>query len=93
LTLVRRSASGTITVPESVLLQIVTRAAESVPGVRTRRKRSVDVDARVVRLEVTARRGDPLVPLAERIQEAVGESLRTMCGLEARVDVAVEDVA
>ena len=93
MTLVHQSTNGTITVPESVLLQIVTRAAEAVPGARVRRKRSVDVEARVVRLEVTAGRGDQLVPLAERIQEAVAEALSTMCGLEARVDVAVEDVA
>jgi uncharacterized alkaline shock family protein YloU len=93
LTLVRQSTSGTITVTESVLLQIVRRAAETVPGVRVRRKRSVEVDAQAVRLELTADHGVPLVPLAERVQEAVADALGTMCGMdETRVDVAIEDV-
>jgi uncharacterized alkaline shock family protein YloU len=93
LTLVHQSSNGTITVPESVLLQIVRRAAENVPGVRVRRKRSVDVEARAVRLELTADSGEPLVALAERVQEAVADALETMCGLDGtRVDVAIEDV-
>jgi uncharacterized alkaline shock family protein YloU len=93
LTLVHQSANGTITVPESVLLQIVRRAAETVPGVRVRRKRSVDIETRTVRLALTASRGEPLVPLAERVQDAVAGALRQMCGLDTiRVDVAIEDV-
>jgi uncharacterized alkaline shock family protein YloU len=93
MTLVRENGHGTITIAESVLLQVVTRAAEAVPGVRVRRKRSVDVESRVVRLELTARRGEPLVPLAKRVQEEVAAALATMCGLEpSRVDVAIEDV-
>ena len=93
MTLVRESARGTITIPDSVLLAVVARAAEGVPGVRVRRKRSVDVEARAVRLELTARRGEPLVPLAERVQEEVASALASICGLDAcRVDVAVEDL-
>ena len=93
MTLVRENARGTVTIPDSVLLQVVTRAAETVDGVRVRRKRSVDVESRAVRLEVTARRGEPLVPLAERVQEEVASALAAVCGLDAsRVDVTIDDV-
>jgi uncharacterized alkaline shock family protein YloU len=93
MTLVRENARGTVTIPDSVLLQVVTRAAESVDGVRVRRKRSVDVESRAVRLELTARRGEPLVPLAERVQEEVASALAAICGLDAsRVDVVIDDL-
>ena len=94
MTLVRRTAGGSITVLEPVLLQIVARAAETVDGVRVRRKRSVDVDARAVRLELDAPRATPLLPLGEAVQDAVATALRTMCDLDpARVDVSFEDVS
>ena len=94
MTLVRRTAAGTITVPEDVLLEIVVRAAQSVDGVRVRRKRSIDVDARVVRVELEAPRATPLRPLGEAVQEAVASALLTMCDLDpARVDVSFEEVS
>jgi len=93
MTLVRENAHGTVTIPDSVLLQVVTRSAEAVLGVRVRRKRSVDVESRAVRLELTARRGEPLVPLAERVQEEVASGLAAICGLDAsRVDVTIDDL-
>ena len=93
MTLVRENAHGTVTIPDSVLLQVVTRSAEAVLGVRVRRKRSVDVESRAVRLELTARRGEPLVPLAERVQEEVASGLAGICGLDAsRVDVTIDDL-
>jgi uncharacterized alkaline shock family protein YloU len=93
MTLVRSNSRGTVTIPDSVLLQVVTRAAETVPGVRVRRKRSVDVESRAVRLELTARRGEPLVPLAERVQEEVASALASICGLDpSRVDVLIDDL-
>ncbi len=87
------TASGTVTVPEAVLLDIAVRAAEGSGGVRVRRRRGIDLDAGVVRLSVAARRGEPIFELAERAQEDVAEALRTMCGLEARVDVHVGELA
>ena len=36
---------GTVTVPDSVLAGIAARAAESVEGVRVRRRRTVDLEA------------------------------------------------
>jgi uncharacterized alkaline shock family protein YloU len=88
-TLVLTNDGGTVTVPDHVLVGIAVRAAESVDGIRVRRRRSVDVEHRHVRLSVTARRGEPLLELAGRVQEAVAESLRTMCGIDTMVDVAV----
>jgi uncharacterized alkaline shock family protein YloU len=90
--LVRTGPNGTVTIPDGVLVAIAVRAAESVDGVKVRRKRSVDVESRVVRLELTAPRTAPLVPLGESVQEAVASALQTMCGLEATVDVTFEDV-
>ena len=84
------TASGTVTVPEAVLLDIAVRGRG---GVRVRRRRGIDLDAGVVRLSVAARRGEPIFELAERAQEDVAEALRTMCGLEARVDVHVGELA
>ena len=91
--LVLTGPHGTITVPDSVLLGIAARAAEQVDGVRARRKRSVDVDARVVRLELTAQRGEPLTAQGERVQEAVAAALGATCGLEVAVDLSFEELA
>ena len=92
MTLVVSTEHGTVTVPDGVLVGIAVRAAESVDGVRVRRRRAVDVEGRVVRLGVAATRGEPLVELAGRAQEAVGEALKTMCGIDARVDVAIGEL-
>ena len=93
MTLVHRSANGTVTIPESVLVDIATRAAESVAGVRVRRKRTVDVDEKLVRLEIDAPVTAPLVETGAAVQDAVAAALAGMCGLDARVDVAVEELA
>jgi uncharacterized alkaline shock family protein YloU len=87
MTLVHQSANGTVTIPEPVLVEIAARAAESVAGVRVRRKRVVDVDATLVR------RTAPLVETGAAVQDAVATALVDMCGLAARVDVAVEELA
>ena len=89
MSLVLTNKAGTVTVPEHVLVAIAVRAAESVDGIRVRRRRNVDVERRHVRLSVAARRGEPLVEVAERVQEAVVDALRGMCGIDTVVDVAV----
>jgi uncharacterized alkaline shock family protein YloU len=92
--LVLSGPHGSITVPESVLVQIATRAAETVDGVRARRKRSVDVETRTVRLELAAERGgEALTAVGERVQDAVHAAFATACGLEVTVDVAFEELA
>jgi len=93
MSLVFESGSGTITVPDSALLQIAVRAAESVDGVRVRRKRTVDLDGRIVRLEVSIHGNEPLVAAGEAVQRAVGDALAKMCGLDLAVDVAIEELA
>ena len=92
MTLLLNGPHGTITVPDSVLVQIASRAAESVDGLHVRRKRSVDVESRVVRLELAAQRGEPLVAQGERAQEAVAAALRQACDLDVAVDVAFEEL-
>ena len=92
MTLLLTGPHGTITVPDSVLLGIASRAAESVDGLHVRRKRSVDVDARLVRLELSAERGEPLVLQGERAQEAVAAALKLACELDVAVDVAFEEL-
>ena len=92
MTLTLEGPNGTITVPDSVLLQIATRAAEGVEGVRVRRKRSVDAEPRVVRLELSAARGEPLTAQGERVQEAVAGALKQTCALDATVEVVFEEL-
>jgi hypothetical protein len=93
MSLVLKGPHGTITVPDSVLLQIAARAAEGVDGLRVRRRgRSVDAEARVVRLELSAQRGEPLTAQGERAQEAVAAALKQACDLDVTVDVAFEEL-
>ena len=84
--------NGTITVPDSVLLGIASRAVEGVDGLRVRRKRSLDVESRVVRLELSAERGEPLVSQGQRAQDAVADALQSTCGLDVAVDVTFEEL-
>jgi uncharacterized alkaline shock family protein YloU len=90
--LVVTGGQGTITVPEAVLVQIATRAAEQVEGVRVRRRRSVEVEARTVALDVAARTGEPLTVQGERVQEAVAAAMKSMCGLDVAVHVSFEEL-
>jgi uncharacterized alkaline shock family protein YloU len=90
--LVLPGATGTITVPEAVLLQIASSAAEGVDGVRVRRRRTIDLDARTVKLTLAARRGEALASLGARVQEEVVGALKAMCGLDLTVDVAIEEL-
>jgi uncharacterized alkaline shock family protein YloU len=88
---------GTITIAPGVLSQIVAGSADAVDGARVRRpRRGLDVeieDGRArVSLELAVRAGLVLPEVAHEVQRRVAESLRTMCGLEAAVDVAIEEV-
>lgn len=93
MTLVVESEAGTITVPDSVLLGIAVRAAEGVDGVRVRRRRTIDLDTRVVRVAVAARRGDEsLLDLGRRAQEEIAGALKASCGLDVTVDVSIGEL-
>lgn len=89
---------GSVTVTASAMTQLVVQAAESVSGAEVRRGRrrlEIDVaDGRArVRLELSARYGLVLPPLARAVQERVADTLTTMCGVEVdAVDVSVEAV-
>jgi len=89
---------GTITVPDSMLTALVTRAAERVDGARVRRgRRRVDVavsDNRArITLDLVARYGEVLPELARSVQEEVTDALTRMCGVVVdAVDVEVEEV-
>jgi uncharacterized alkaline shock family protein YloU len=84
--------NGTLTVPDAVLVGIAARAAESVDGVRVRRRRTIDVDGQVVRLAVAVRRGEPLVELGQRAQHEVAAALKTMCGIDAKVEILIGEL-
>ena len=79
--------------PDSVLLRSRRAPPRASTALHVRRKRSVDVEARVVRLELTAERGEPLVAQGERAQEAVAAALKQACDLDVAVDVAFEELA
>jgi len=95
--LVLAGPHGPITVPGTVLAATVLGAAGRVPGVRARRPRrgigvEVDDGRALVRVEIAARRGEPLAGLGRSVQEAVREALAAMFALETTVDVAIEEV-
>jgi uncharacterized alkaline shock family protein YloU len=93
MTFVAATDLGTVTIPDGVLVGIAVRAAESVDGIRVRRRRTVDLETGVVRLSVAARRGEPLIELAGRAQEKVADAMNTMCGIDPRVEIAVGELA
>jgi uncharacterized alkaline shock family protein YloU len=91
--LVIDAPAGTITVPDSTLLAIAVTAAERVEGVRVLRRRSIDLDQPLVRLALSARRGEPLLELARRAQDGVALALEQMCGIDAKVELTVGALA
>lgn len=95
---VQSGERGAITVTAAVLNELVVRAAESVDGAQVRRgRRRLDVDVAdgyaTVRLELSARYGVVLPPLARQVQKRVADALTVMCGVAVdAVDVSVEAV-
>jgi len=92
MSLVVSNENGTITVPGSVLVGIAVRAAEQVDGIKVRRRRTVDVENRSVRLSVAARRGLPLLELARETQAEVIAAFEASCGIEPTVDVSIGEL-
>ena len=87
--------TGTVTIASGVYDQVVRRAAGEVDGVRVRRRGvdvGVDGNRAKVALEIAVRVGDVIPDAAEEVQRRVASALRDMCGLDARVDVAVEEL-
>lgn len=92
MTLVLATENGTVSIPKAVVVGIAVRAADGVDGIRVRRRRTIDLGTGVVRLSVAAERGEPLLGLAERAQEQVAATLKTMCGIDATVDIRVREL-
>jgi uncharacterized alkaline shock family protein YloU len=90
------AAGGSISVTPAALAAIVRRAAESVDGVRIRRRRGLEVgveDATAkVELVLAAEYGLVLPELAREVQERVAGALASMCALSASVDVTIEEL-
>jgi uncharacterized alkaline shock family protein YloU len=88
---------GTITVPDSVLGQIVVQAAESVGGARVHRRRHLAIEIGAsgtqVGVELSVAYGLVLPDVAREVQERVAAALGAMCGVRVTaVDVAVEEL-
>jgi uncharacterized alkaline shock family protein YloU len=88
---------GSITLAPGLLATIVQRAAETVSGVRVRRRRGVDVrverDGVRVELALAAPYGAVLPDVGRDVQERVAGALAQMSGLRvAAVDVTVEEL-
>ena len=88
---------GTITVTPAALTQVVAGAAENVAGVRVRRPRrglDVEVSEGVARvgLELAVRYGIVVPQAAREVQARVADALHRSCGLDAKVDVSVEEL-
>lgn len=95
--LVLAGPRGRIAVPGAVLAATVLGAAGRIPGARTRRPRrgigvEIEEGRALVRVEIAARRGEPLPGLGRSVQEAVREAFALMFALEATVDVTIEEV-
>lgn len=93
-----KTPGGTVTVPAAVLARIVVRSAERVEGARVRRPRrglEVEIDGGEARvsLELAVRFGFVLPAVARDVQARVGESLRSMCGIDSStVSIAIEEL-
>ncbi len=81
----------------AALASLVTRATEAVEGVRLRSRRrvSVAVDPRGVRVEVgvQAAGGVQLAGLGAAVQHSVARAVIATTGLPAQVDVTFEEIA
>jgi len=89
------ATSGSVTIASGVLEEVVRRSAGDAAGVRVR-KRGVEVEVdggrASVTLELAVRHGAVIPEAAEDVQRRVAGALRDICGLDARVDVAVEEL-
>ncbi|HET8894144.1 MAG TPA: Asp23/Gls24 family envelope stress response protein [Gaiellaceae bacterium] len=83
---------------DGALAQIVVQAAESVRGARVRkrprRKVAVEIEdgCAHVGLELAVEYGLVLPDVAHDVQARGADALRTMCEVEAAVDVSIEEL-
>ncbi len=87
------TARGTIAVSPAALRRLVVQATESVEGVRVRRpRRGVRIEGWSVSVGIAAPLGSVLCDLGQEVQARVAGALGTMCEVEARVEVTIEEV-
>jgi uncharacterized alkaline shock family protein YloU len=89
--------SGSVRISEAALVQLVDGAVSAVDGARLRRRRRLSLDLADGRaraeLEVAVAYGNSLPETARAVQERVGETLASACGVEVdSVDVAVVEL-
>jgi uncharacterized alkaline shock family protein YloU len=87
---VSRTADG-VTITDAALTQIVVGAAEQVDGARVR-KRGVELEEESVAISLAARYGVVLPDVARDVQQRVAEALATMCDLNMRVDISLDEI-
>jgi uncharacterized alkaline shock family protein YloU len=87
---VSRTADG-VTITDAALTQIVVGAAEKVDGARVR-KRGVELEEESVAISLAARYGVVLPDVARDVQQRVAEALATMCDLNMRVDISLDEI-
>jgi uncharacterized alkaline shock family protein YloU len=92
------SDEGTVTITDAALSQIVVQAAETLVGVRVRRRRQLEIaiadTGTRVQLELGVPYGRVLPDVARDVQERVASALGTMCGVNVTaVDVAIEELS
>jgi uncharacterized alkaline shock family protein YloU len=87
---VSRTAEG-VTITDAALTQIVVGAAEQIDGARVR-KRGVELEEDRVAVSLAAPYGIVLPDLARDVQQRVAEALATMCDLDIRVDISVDEI-
>ena len=85
-----RTADG-VTITDAALTQIVVGAAEQAGGARVR-KRGVELEGDRVAISLAARYGVVLPDLARDVQQRVAGALATMCELDMRVDISVDEI-
>jgi uncharacterized alkaline shock family protein YloU len=89
---------GTVSITPGALTAIVQRAAESVDGVRVRRRRRglelrIEGERARVELSLAAPYGARLPQVARGVQQRVTDALEGMCGLDVEaVDVSVDEL-
>lgn len=87
--------TGSVTISSGVFEEVVRRSAGEADGVRVR-KRGLDVEVDggrgKVALEIAVRYGAVIPDAAEDVQRRVAGALRDICGVDARVDVSVEEL-
>lgn len=83
---------------DGALAQIVVQAAESVRGARVRKRPRRKVAVEIghgrahVDVELAVEYGLVLPNVAHDVQARVADALRTMCGVDAAVDLSIEEL-